>query len=288
MTPNAPATPRRVETIDGTAVTLSGDGSKPLILPTRMASAEFGIWDAVWDDLARDHTVATFDLVGAARLDADMAPRDRFLALAEAQARIARRLGFERYSLFGWYGGCHVALAGLIAGGARIDACLLLDPFFELPDMRKVEAGVAFKRALFEHPDRTLYARYWVMAGFSPAFMERRFDVVERLARARVEKDRFVTLDTGRWLRWVRALRTNWATDDELAAIATPVHVLATELDGWHAGPTVGMAQALCDRLPSAELTVLPGVGTFVFIEDPARFREAAGPFLARRAGAAS
>lgn len=282
---DGPVTPRRVETVDGVAVTISGDGAKPLLLPTRMASAGFGIWDAIWDDLAQHYTVATFDLLGAARLDAEMAPRDRFLTLAGAQARIAERLGFPRYSLFGWYGGCHVALAGLIAERERVDSCLLLDPFFELPDMRKVEAGIAFKQALFEHPDRTLYARYWVMAGFSPAFMERRFDVVERLARTRVEKDRFVALDTARWRRWVRALRTNWASDAELAAIDVPVRVLATELDGWHAGPTVGMAQALCARLRTADLATLPGVGTFFFIEDPARFRAAAGPFLARHGG---
>jgi pimeloyl-ACP methyl ester carboxylesterase len=250
----------------------------------RMASQESGIWDPVWEGLAGRFTVATFDLMQAARLQEDMAPGRRFRTLAEVVVRTAAGLGFPRFHLFAWYGGCHVALAALRDRPAQIASCIMLDPFFELEDMRKVERAIAFKRAIFE-TDRALYAYYWVMAGFSPGFMERRFDVIERLAKARVEKDRFVKQDVERWLRWVRALRTNWLDDAELAAMTTPTLVLASELDGWHAGPTVGMARALHARLKASELIELPGVGTFCFIERPSLFLEAAGPFLARRAG---
>jgi pimeloyl-ACP methyl ester carboxylesterase len=162
----------------------------------------------------------------------------------------------------------------------RVVSSLLLDPFFELPDPRKLERAIAFKRRLFEDDDRTLYAYYWVMAGFSPAFLEREFDVVDRLAQARVAADRFVTLDPERWMRWVRALRTNWLSDEELAGMRMPTLVLATSLDGWHAGPTIGMAQALVSRLPDARLSAIEGYGTFFFIERPALFREHAAAFL--------
>ncbi|MGH6887389.1 MAG: alpha/beta fold hydrolase, partial [Geminicoccales bacterium] len=150
---------------------------------------------------------------------------------------------------------------------------------FELDDVRKIEKAIAFKRAIFE-ADRALYAQYWVMAGFSPGFMERHFDVVQRLAEARIENDRFVNQDPERWLRWVRALRTNWLADAELGAMTTPTLILATELDGWHAGPTVGMARALHSRMPAAKLQELKGVGTFFFIENPDRFAEVTARFL--------
>ena len=87
-----------------------------------------------------------------------------------------------------------------------------------------------------------------------------------------------------RWLRWVRALRSNWLAPAELAAITTPTLVLASELDGWHAGPTVGMARALCAQLPAAELLELKSVGTFCFIENPALFRQVAVAFLVSHA----
>jgi pimeloyl-ACP methyl ester carboxylesterase len=250
-----------------------------------MASGGMGIWDAVWPDLARCYTVANFDLVGAAKLDADLPARERFLALADVTADVAAQLGFDRFSVFGWYGGAHVALACLARHAERIRSCLLLDPFFELPDMRKIEKAIEFKRVLYEHPDRELYSYYWVMAGFSPRFMETDFDTIERLAKARVQADRFVSLDTARWLRWVRALRTNWLVDADFARMTAPTLVLATELDSWHAGPTVGMAEALARRLPNAELELVAGLGTFFFTEDPERFRALAGGFLERHGG---
>jgi len=278
------AAERSVEAVEGTPVRISRTPGAPLMMLVRMASQQSGIWDPVWEGLAGRFTVATFDLMQAARLQEDMAPGRRFRTLAEVVVRTAAGLGFPRFHLFAWYGGCHVALAALRDRPAQIASCIMLDPFFELEDMRKVERAIAFKRAIFE-TDRALYAYYWVMAGFSPGFMERRFDVIERLAKARVEKDRFVKQDVERWLRWVRALRTNWLDDAELAAMTTPTLVLASELDGWHAGPTVGMARALHARLKASELIELPSVGTFCFIERPSLFLEAAGPFLARRAG---
>ena len=154
--------------------------------------------------------------------------------------------------------------------GQRVRSAILLDPFFELPDPRKLEKAIAFKRRLFENEDRTLYSYYWVMAGFSPDFLERNFDVVDQLATARIASDRFVSIDIERWIRWVRALRTNWLTEKELAAIDVPTLVLATELDSWHAGPTIGMASALAARLRGAELKTIPGYGTFFFIEESA------------------
>jgi pimeloyl-ACP methyl ester carboxylesterase len=183
-----------VETVRGIEVRISRTADAPLVMLVRMASQESGIWDPVWQGLAGRFTVASFELVQAARLEEDLAPRQRFCALAEGVVRVAAGLGFPHCHLFAWYGGCHVALAALHDHPDKIASCVLLDPFFELEDMRKIEQAVAFKRAIFE-ADRALYAYYWVMAGFSPGFMERHFDVVERLARERIAKERFINQD---------------------------------------------------------------------------------------------
>jgi pimeloyl-ACP methyl ester carboxylesterase len=274
------AVPYEVERVGGVDVRISRAPGKPLMLLLRMASGGMGLWDAVWPALARRFTVANFDLVEAAELGREAPPRERFCALADHAARIASDLGHEQFHVFGWYGGTHVALACALRHPERVDSMLLLDPFFELDDPRKLEHAIAFKRRLFESDDRTLYAYYWVMAGFSPGFLERSFDTVERLARARIDADRFVRVDPERWMRWVRALRSRWLDDAELASLDVPTHLLATSLDSWHAGPTVGMARALAARLPKAELSVIEGYGTFFFIEDPALLDRRAGAFL--------
>ena len=273
-----------VEHVAGVDVRITRDDAKPLLLLIRMASGGMGIWDAIWNDLATRFTVANFDLVGAAKLNEDLPPRERFLRLADRSAEVAEALGFPTFHVFGWYGGTHVALACMHAHRDRVRSALLLDPFFALSDPRKLERAIAFKRRLFEAEDRTLYSYYWVMAGFSPHFLETQFDVIDRLAQARITADRFVSIDPERWLRWVRALRSNWLTDAELAAMDVPTLVMATQLDSWHAGPTIGMAQALVARLPNATLETVDGYGTFFFIEEPALFRSKAGPFLERQA----
>ena len=272
--------PWQVEHVAGVDVRITRGTGKPLLLLIRMASGSMGIWDTIWSDLAEHYTVANFDLVGDARLSDDMLPRDRFLLLADRNAEVASALGFPTFHVFGWYGGTHVALACMHAHRQRVRSAILLDPFFELPDPRKLEKAIAFKRRLFENEDRTLYSYYWVMAGFSPDFLENHFDVVDQLATARIASDRFVSIDIERWIRWVRALRTNWLTEKELAAIDVPTLVLATELDSWHAGPTIGMASALAARLRGAELKTIPGYGTFFFIESPALLQKQAGEFL--------
>jgi pimeloyl-ACP methyl ester carboxylesterase len=74
-------------------------------------------------------------------------------------------------------------------------------------------------------------------------------------------------------------------TDAELGAMRMPALILATGLDSWHAGPTVGMARALAARIPASSLSVIDGYGTFFFIERPELFGECAGRFLRRMAG---
>jgi len=267
-------------TVNGIPVYLTRTPGKPLIILLRMASQRMGIWDTIWSDFARFFSVANFDLrdrPGAERMDQ---PGRAFAMLAEDCAHVAGGLGWERFHIFGWNGGTQIAMRCAVDFADRILSCILLDPFFELPDMRKIEKAIEFKRVLFEHPHRELYAYYWVMAGLSPDFIENRFDEVEKMVAARMAGDKFIQSDSGRFLRWVRALRKNWIPDDAFSRITAPTLIVATELDNWHAGPTVSMAQAIQKRIPHAQLKIIEGYGGHFLVEDPGRFLAATQPFL--------
>jgi pimeloyl-ACP methyl ester carboxylesterase len=149
---------------------------------------------------------------------------------------VATFLGFEKFHIFGWNGGTQIAMRCAVNFADHIQSCILLDPFFELADMRKVNKAIEFKRVLFEHPQRELYAYYWVMAGLSSGFIGQHFDQVEKMVAARMKGDKFVKTDPDVFINWVRALRRNWITDEEFGRIRAPTLVMATELDNWHAG----------------------------------------------------
>ena len=271
---------KEVLNIDGIRVNMTRQEGKPLIILTRMASQAMGIWDTIWGDLARYFTVANFDLQGlpgAKRMDA---PGEGFRQLAENCVQVATFLGFEKFHIFGWNGGTQIAMRCAVDFADRIQSCILLDPFFELADMRKVNKAIEFKRVLFEHPQRELYAYYWVMAGLSSEFIGQHFDQVEKMVAARMKGDKFVKSDSEVFIKWVRALRRNWITDEEFGCIRAPTLVMATELDNWHAGPSVSMAREVCERIPGAELKIIEGFGGHFLVEDPARFMEIAEPFI--------
>jgi len=271
---------KEVINIDGIRVNMTRQEGKPLIILTRMASQAMGIWDTIWGDFARYFTVANFDLQGLPGATRRDAPGEGFRLLAENCVQVASFLGFEKFHIFGWNGGTQIAMRCAVNFADHIQSCILLDPFFELADMRKVNKAIEFKRVLFEHPQRELYAYYWVMAGLSSEFIGQHFDQVEEMVAARMKGDKFVKTDSDTFINWVRALRRNWITDEEFGRIRAPTLVMATELDNWHAGPSVSMAREVCDRIPNAELQIIGGFGGHFLVEDPAKFMEIAEPFI--------
>jgi len=276
-----PAHPEKeIVNVNEIAVNITRDPNKPLIILTRMASQSMGIWDTIWSDFSKYYTVANFDLrerPGSNRMDA---PGQGFALLAQDCAEVATHLGFEKFHIFGWNGGTQIALRCAVNYAERIQSCILLDPFFELKDTRKIEKAVEFKRVLFSHPNRELYAFYWVMAGLSPDFIENHFDEVEKMVAARMSGDKFVKSDPDRFIQWVRALRKNWITDEEFSRITTPTLVIATELDNWHAGPTVSMAKEVHNRIQNSQLEIIKGYGGHFLVEDPNKFLGVAEPFI--------
>jgi pimeloyl-ACP methyl ester carboxylesterase len=266
--------------VNAIQVNVTENPGKPLIILTRMISQKMGIWDRIWDDLARHFTVANFNHLetsAAKRMDT---PKEAFRDFARICVDVASGLGFGEFHILGWVGGTHVALRCAVDHPAQVKSLILLDPHYELPDMRHIRKGNEFKQALLEYKDRELYAYYWVMAGFSIDFIENHFDEVEKLVAARMAGDKFVRVDVERFMKWANALRRNWVNDEEMERITAPTLVVATELERWNAGPSVSMAREVQKRIPKSKMAVLQNVGELVLIEAPEKFLAVLEPFV--------
>lgn len=264
--------------VGGMSVLLSERAGAPLLVLLRMAARGAGLWDALWDRLAERFSLLQFDLRMPTSTELDD-PRRVFARLAAQCVEVATGLGHERFHLFGWSGGTHVALRCAADFPQRVASCVLLGPFWQLGDMRAADRGFEFARALVECGDRDLYAYYWYMGGLSPGFVERNFDQVQSWAQQRNRADSFLQRDPAQILKWMKALRGTWTLPAELAAIASPTLILAHELDPWHAGPSAAMARALHARMPQAKFELLEGLGSMAPIEDPERVLRAVHDF---------
>ena len=270
----------------GVDVAITPRPGAPLLLLVRMASRGAGVWDAVWPALAERFEVAQFDLAMPA-MEELANPAQVLRRFAAQCTHIAEALGHERYQVFGWNGGTHVALRCAVDAPARILSCVLLGPFTRLPDMRAVEVGLAVLRTLLKERDAKLYAAYWFASGLSSKFLATQYDRVEGWVRQRVATDKFLAADVERAMRWMVALRESWVSHEELACVRAPVLIVSHD-DRWHAGPTVAMAQALAQQLPTSRHEHIAGYGSLVLLEAPERFMAIAEPFFATLAGGAS
>ncbi len=264
------------------SVRASDDPGKPAIMLLRMASRDAGLWDAVWRPLERWFRVVQFDLPMPS-LEALERPHDAFGELARTAREIALELGHPRFSVFGWNGGCHVALRCAGEWPDAVERCVLLGPFHAVGDPRPIRMGLEFLRALFQRGDARLYAYYWYLGGLSPGFAATRFDEIERWVERRVSSDRFLAQSPERAMKWMHALRGAWMDEEALRAIAAPTLILAPTLNLWHAGPTLEMAEALHTAIPGSELVRLEQSGSLVLLEDPQRVLAPIAEFLERR-----
>jgi 3-oxoadipate enol-lactonase len=271
--------PRTHRMVGDRNVQISETPGKPLLLLVRMAARGMGVWDGVWDRLAELFTVAQFDLP-APDLDRTDDTREIFRAYARMCVEVAAGLGHERFHIFGWTGGTHVAIHALIAYPQHIQSCVLLGPVCALPDNRVVEHGLGVQRLLL---DKSLedYTYSWILSGLSWDYTLDHYDRIDTIVRDRMAADKG-RLDTERVFKWIRALRFPSYTDTELEAITTPTFIAVQEFDRW---PSLAMARRLNGLIPDSELGVVHGGGALVLMEAPEKFMATAGRFL--RAAAA-
>ena len=267
------------ETYQGIPVHVSRAAGRPLIFLIRMIAWETGIWDAVWSHLRGRFSVVNFNFFDTEAARQMATPAEGFARFARHCVDIAQWLGYEQFHLLGWVGGTQVAMRCAIDFPDRVQSCTLLNPHFELPDMRSVQMGNRFKQAILEK-DQELYSYYWVMSGLSNEFLESNFDVVKKLVDARLAADRFVLGGTERFMQWARALRTKCVSNEELGRIRVPTLVVAGGLERWSAGPGPTMAKLLHERIPGATFALIEDVGELVLVEAPEKFLKVLDRFL--------
>ncbi|MDQ3189069.1 MAG: alpha/beta hydrolase [Pseudomonadota bacterium] len=265
----------------GVSVRVSDDSHRPALFLLRMASRDAGLWDPIWQRLEQWFRVVQFDLPMPS-LAALEQPRQVFGDLASSVREVAHALGHRTYSVFGWNGGCHVALRCAAEHRAEVRHSILLAPFHTVRDARPIEKGLDFLRVMFERGDARLYASYWYLGGLSPQFSATRFNQVEAWVEQRVAADRFLQQNPERAMKWMRALRGAWLNDSELRSINASTLILAPTLNQWHAGPTIEMADSLAALIPSAELVPLDEAGSLILLEDPQRVIAPLANFLER------
>jgi len=271
--------------VAGRSVAVARGSAGPLVLLTRLAARDAGIWDGLWPALAEEFSVAAVDLPQPS-VEALADPRATLAGYARILAEVGTALSAGPVHLVGWNGGAQIALQFAIHHRKKLASMTLLTPFHEPRDPRPLGVGLDIIEAILQSGRRDLYAYYWFMAGLSDRFVHERFDQVQAMVRKRLEADPFVALDVGRAMAWMRALRRAWASDEEIGAIAVPTLILAAGRNRWHAGPTPEMARDLNGLIAGSTLRIFDDLGPLLALEAPDLVLNELLPFLRRAAAA--
>lgn len=161
-------------------------GEGPPVLFVSGATGDAGIWSAVADDLATDHTVVTYDRRGNSR---SPGPEDWASTSVEEQADDAAGLleaiGLSRATVVGTSSGAIISLGLVERHPQRVDAALLHEPPLtqflpegSAPTPASIEEFLRFALGdeVFEQLDPALRSR---MLGNGDLFLEREFDHFE-------------------------------------------------------------------------------------------------------------
>ena len=258
--------------VSGMKVSVTENPGEPLLLLIRMAAREMGMWDKVWEPLSRYYTVANFDLTPP-----DLEKFDSSVELFRHFSRqcidVAKGLGYENFHVFGWTGGAQVALRLIIDYPQHIDSCMLLGASYIPIEKRPTEKSLEILSVILDRGDLELYTYYWLLNSFTPDYAEKHFDDIEALVDVRLRAD-IGRIDTGRVMKWVRMLRDQSTTDDELDSIQVPTLIVAP------AYTNLSPLRKLNALIKTSELAIVPSTGIFVLIEEPDSFMTTVGPFI--------
>jgi len=245
-----------------------GDGA-PVLL-AHAIGCDHRMWEDVAALLAPRHRVLAVDARGHGR--SPVPPRPYSLAgMADDARRVLDRLGIERAHWVGLSMGGMVGQAFALAHPERLGRLVLANttsaygpegrPMWDNRIRLVREGGLAAIRDM-------VAARY-----FSPAFLERRRDVVDRVMA------RFLETPAEGYLGCCEAIRELDYTE-ALAGIRAPTLAIAGEIDQ---GTPPAMLRAIAERIPGARLAVIAGAAHLSAVEKPAKFASLVGDFLAAR-----
>jgi pimeloyl-ACP methyl ester carboxylesterase len=262
-------------TVGDRRVRISPDRGKPLMLLVRLFPYNMGLWDKIWNELAENFTVATFNL-RVPDIDAETDPRAVFHAIAADCVTMAKTLGHERFHIFGWHGGAQVALRLAIDFPERVISCTLQGAIYEHREQRPTDFAKRLVELVVGSGDLEFLTNYVLLTGVSAEFAEAHYADLARLVERRIEIDKG-RLNAHQALRWGQLQRRYVVSESELDKVTAPVLLVAPVASVW---PPYHQVRRLYDRMPTAELATIARGGDLVLYEDPEAFFAATWRFL--------
>jgi pimeloyl-ACP methyl ester carboxylesterase len=267
----------RITTTDGVGLAVETAGSGPgLLLVHGFCGAKEDFADHV-PALARDHTVVVFDHRGHGSSDK---PTDRaaysFDRMATDVSEVADACGLDTFRVLGHSMGGMVVRQLPLRTPERVDALVMMDtcaasvPSFD-PELMELAAEVALTRgkaALKELLDMAPVLE-------TPAYL-----------RTLAERPGYQEFQDRKWddvseIMWGAMTIAMARQPDDLAALATAVHVPTLVVVGEQDTPFRGPCDAIADAIEGAQLVVVPDAGHSPQFENPGAWIDALSRFLA-------
>jgi pimeloyl-ACP methyl ester carboxylesterase len=269
------ATQKKITSVKEHRVAITKEPDKPLLLLVRMAAQNMGLWDKIWDKLTEYYSVAAFNLP-TPDLDKFDSGIDVFKKMAQDCVEVAEGLGHEKFHMFGWTGGAQVAKRCLVDYPERLLSCVLMGAVDNPPERRPMQKSLELLKVILGHGDLELYTYFWLLSSFTPEYAENHFDEIKALVDTRLKVDKG-RLDTEKVFKWIKMMRDDLVTDEELASINVPTLLVAPAFDGW---AQLHRVRKLHTKIKTSQLAIIPGKGAMVLVEDPESFWTAAGDFM--------
>ena len=246
---------------DGVKVHYDVAGHGPAVLLSHGFTASTHMFAGVAADLVADHTVITWDVRGHAGSDAPTDPSAYTtpLSIGDMAAVLDTAAGGERRAIVGGHSlGGYLTLEFWLAHRERVRALVLIGTG---PGYRKDEARDGWNR----------------MAGrYADAFDAKGLDALgtSEEVSASVHRDaRGLALAA-------RGILTQY--DGRVMNALPTIDVPTLVIVGEHDAPFVGASRYMAERIPNAELVVVPDAGHAPNISQPAAFMRALRTFLSR------
>jgi 2-succinyl-6-hydroxy-2,4-cyclohexadiene-1-carboxylate synthase len=247
-------------------VETSGSGAPLVLLHGFMGSAR--TWDAHLPTFAGRYQVIAPDLLGhgLSAAPADSA-RYRMACCIADLAAILDHYRLDRVHLLGYSMGGRVALSFTVAHPERVASLILESASPGLADPEERRKRVTADEALAERLERDGLAAFVDNWEQLPLFASQRHLPAQTRAALRSQR---MQNNAGGLANSLRGMGTGAQPSlwDRLAGVAMPTLLVVGALDPKF----VDIGQAMAQRLPQARLTIVPGAGHTVHLEQPAAF----------------
>ena len=245
------------------------DGQGPPLVLIHGVGLDHTMWDPVVEELAQDHRVLRYDLLGHGCSDDPPGPRhaDDFV---DQLLEVLDSYDIDAGDVVGLSLGGLVALITAARHPNRVRRAVLVSTVFGRGESQLT--GVRQRLELAENEGLEPVADLAIKRWFTPQWRAVHSVETESVHR------RLLTTDHAGYLKAYRL----FADADALAAslapdVEAPTLVLAGERD---TGSTPEMAVALADAIPGGEARTMPGVHHLAPIEEPNLFSNALLEFL--------